>query len=322
MTHTTPHELFPVPATSSLFEKLDFPDGTLPLGADPVETGIRSPSGDLTIAGSLAVASLRDRTHPYLLFYYRRFDSGMAEVVDGGIRPVEDLHAPGPLSVSVPELAEGLLEQAPVRPHNAALARQLFDELLVNAIGHRSFAPAHRSAPVSIDHYTDCILISSPGPLCRDVTLVDGHLVGRRSRNPSLMALLTRQGLAQQANLGHAWIARLAPELGYRVHYEADEHAVVAILTIDPVMAVRADKRIRKEERRLRLPAGQLERRIMETLSDDHARSRKELQLRLDLPLSTINAALRRLVKLGHVETTESQPRSPKQRYRRTKNKT
>jgi len=322
MNNTTPHEQFPVPNTSAVFEKLHFPDGTLPPGADPVEAGIRSPSGNLTIAGSLAVASLTDRTRPYLLIRYRRYDSGMAEVIDGDIRPVEDLYASGPLSLCIPELAEGLLEHAPVRPHDAALARQLFDEVLVNAIGHRSFAPAYRSVPVSVNHYTDCLQISSPGPLCQDVTLRDGSLVGRRSRNPSLMALLTRQGLARQANLGQAWIARLAPELGYRIHYEADVHVVVAVLTVDPDRAIRADKRIRKEERRLRLPAGQIERRIVEILSDDHTRSRKDLQQQLGRPLATVNAALRRLVKLGHVETTESQPRSPKQRYRRTKNKT
>jgi ATP-dependent DNA helicase RecG len=315
----TPYELFSIPDTRSQFEKLRFPKGTLPPGADPVEAGICSSSGELTIAGALAVARLEDDSHPYLFIRYRRFDTGMAEVVDGGIRPREDLHATGPLSISIPELAEGLLEHAPVRPHDAKLARQLFDELLVNAIGHRSFAPAHRPNPVSIEHYTDCIRISSPGPLCQGVTLNQGILVGRRSRNPNLMALLTRQGLARQANLGQAWVARLAPELGYRAHHEADEDAVVAVLTVDPVMAVRADRRIRKEERRLRLPAGQLERRVMEILADDHARSRKELQQQLDLPLTTISATLRRLAKLGHIEATENNPRSPRQRYRRAR---
>jgi predicted HTH transcriptional regulator len=319
MDSDTPYELFSIHDTKSQFEKLRFPKGTLPPGSDPVEAGICSSSGELTIAGALAVARLQDDSRPYLFIRYRRFDTGMAEVFDGDIRPREDLLAPGPLSVSIPELAEGLLEHAPVRPHDATLARQLFDELLVNAIGHRSFAPAHRPNPVSIEHYTDCIRISSPGPLLQGVTLNQSSLVGRRSRNPHLMALLTRQGLARQANLGQAWIARLAPELGYRVHYEVDENVVVAVLTVDPAMAVRADQRIRKEERRLRLPAGLLERRVMETLADDHVRSRKELQDQLGLPLSTISATLRRLVKLGHIETTESNPRSPKQRYRRAR---
>jgi predicted HTH transcriptional regulator len=313
------NELLTLQNTAHLFEMLRIPAGTLPPGSDPVEAGICSPSGDLTIAGALAVASIHDTALPGLLIRHRRFGSGEAEVEDSGLRPVEDFEGSGPLYVSIPDLAEGLLEHAPVRPHDAKLARQLFDELLVNAIGHRSFAAAHRGVPVLVDQYTDRVRFSSPGPLCQGVHIDGGVLVGRRSRNPHLMALLTRQGLARQANLGQAWIARLAPELGYRVHYEVDENAVVAVLTVDPAMAVRADQRIRKEERRLRLPAGLIERRVMEILSDDHARSRKGLQDQLGLPLSTISATLRRLVKLGHIETTESNPRSPKQRYRRAR---
>ena len=282
----------------------------------PANRDLLTPTGHLTIAGALTHASIHDPNHPYLLLHYRRYEAGRAEVIAHDLAPIEDFHAPGPLSACIPDLAEGLLEHAVVRLHDAGLSRQLFDELLVNAIGHRSFAPEHRGDPVSIRHYTDCIRITSPGPLCDKVVLNDKILEGRHSRNPRLMAALTRQGLARQAGMGLAWAQRLAPELGFRLHHEADEHSVTAVLTIDPALAIRADARQRREERRLRLPAGQLERRILEILEDGHARASKELQQQLGMPMSTVNAALRRLVKLGHVAPTEKRARSPKQRYR------
>jgi len=281
--------------------------------ADPT---LLTPTNHLTIAGALTLASIHDPAHPYLLLHYRRYEAGRAEVLAGALPPLEDFHAPGPLSACIPDLAEGLLEHAVVRLHDSGLSRQLFDELLVNAIGHRSFAPEHRDRPVRIDHFTDCIHITSPGPLCAAVSLDDGAPAGRHSRNPRLMAQLTRQGLARQAGLGLAWAQRLAPELGYRLHHLADEHSVTAVLTIDPALAIRADARLRREERRLRLPAGQLERRIIEILDDGEAHASRDLQQRLGLPMSTVNAALRGLVKLGHVAPTEKRARSPKQRYR------
>ncbi len=314
MPRTDQHELYPAPNTTDLFEKLRIPNTILPPGADPVQAGLTTTSGDLTIAGSLVLATSHS---PGLLLHYRRYEAGRQESLTNTIRPIEDFRAPGPLSACIPELAEGLLAHAPVKPHDRGLARQLFDELLVNAVGHRSFAPEHCDEPVVIDHFTDCVRIVSPGPLHEQVALDEGKLDGRWSRNPKLMALLARQGLARLAGLGLAWSHRLAPELGYSVHHEADDRCVNAVLTVDPEKAIRADLRLQREERRLRLPAGLVERRIVEILSDGDPRSRKDLQQKLGLPLSTVNAALRRLVKLGHIETTEKRDRSPKQRYRR-----
>jgi len=312
MTDTKPclhHELFPLRGSGGNHQMRSFPTGAI----DPT---LLTPTNHLTIAGARTLASIHDPAHPYLLLHYRRYEAGRAEVLAGSLPPIEYFLAPGPLSACIPDLAEGLLEHAVVRLHDAGLSRQLFDELLVNAIGHRSFAPEHRDRPVVVEHYTDRIHITSPGLLCPEVSLEDGALAGRHSRNPRLMAQLTRQGLARQAGLGLAWAQRLAPELGYRLHHTTDDASVTAVLTVDPALAIRADARLRREERRLRLPAGQLERRIVELLSDGHAHASRDLQQRLGMPMSTVNAALRRLVKLGHVETTEKRPRSPKQRYR------
>ena len=313
------HALSTVKGTSELSDMLLIPDTVLPPGVDPRDTGILDASGDLTITGALVVASIHDTSLPHLLIHYRRFELGHAEAASGQHRPAEELLVEGPLSSSIPELAEGLIELAPARLHDASLSCRLFEELLVNAIGHRSFAPEHLDRSVLVTAYSDRIAFVSPGPLADQVSLVDGSLRGRRSRSPHLMALLSRQGLARQANTGQAWIRRLAPKLGYTVSYEADNRSVTAWLVVDPDSVVDADSRLRAKERRLRLPANPHDRRVMEILEDGQARSRAELQRLLGIADSTIGAVLRRLVKLGHIETTEKHRRSPKQRYRKAR---
>ncbi len=311
--------LAPVPNTEGLVDKLRT-DPAAPLqGADRIGAGLLTPGGELTIAGALVLADIQDPSLPHLLLHYRRWEAGRAEVLEGAITPIEDFFVPGPLSDAVPELAEGLVAHAPVRLKDPGLSRQLFDELLVNAIGHRSFGAPHVGSPVHIEHYTDTIHFRSPGPLVKEVSATGGSIDGRRSRNPMLMAFLTRQGLARQMGLGLAWARKLAPQLGYRIHHEVDDRNVTAVLTVDPELTIRADERLVRAERRLRLPAGQVERRILELLADGNARSSRELQVLLGLPMSTVNVKLRRLVELGHVVTTEKRARSPKQRYRRAR---
>lgn len=112
-------------------------------------------------------------------------------------------------------------------------------------------------------------------------------------------------------------MAQIAPELGYQLRYDTDEEAVVAVLEVDPALIVRAERRTTRKERRRRIHPDVVDGQVLEALSTQRTRTRKDLQRALDLPLSTLRAALERLLEKDLIERTASAARSPHQAYRR-----
>ena len=312
-------ELLPVVGLSYGDLPYESIDALVPFGADARALGIATPDWGVTIAGAICAAATIDHAGPHLQVVYSEFPSGVAECRAGRIAPVESLTKTGPVQLALDDLVAGLVDVAPRRFRDDDLSERLFLELVVNAIGHRSFAPEFQDRPVRIDVYADQILIGSPGPLPSGVTLRDGVPAGRFSRNPHLMALLCRLGLAHQQGRGTAWSRRLAPELGYRIEWLADEGAVLVRLTVDPELLVRADSRVPGPERRRRAPQELVEARILEILQQCGMQSRSELQRDIEVSTSKMRAVLDSMVERGVILRTEGALRSPHQRYRLSK---
>ncbi len=284
---------------------------------DPVQMGLLSSKGDPTMAGMALLADSRLSQLRGIGVHYRRWEAGMAEVQAAGLAAVEDFTAGGPLPFLIEELAEGMVDQAPRSHHDPLVGRRLFVELLVNALGHRSFAPDHLQEPVHVLQFRDRVTITSPGGLPTGVRCSRGTLRGRFSRNPSIMSALTKLGLAHQQNLGLEWARKLAPELGYRLEHSCTSAAVTATLEVNPEDVLQPGATTKSKARRSRVPMKLLEERILEEIDAGGVLSRRRLQRSLGVPLTTLRQALDSLLERGAIEMTEASPRSPQQRYRR-----
>ena len=76
-------------------------------------------------------------------------------------------------------------------------------EAILNAVAHRSYAPAHLHEPVRVQLFTDGIRVVSPGSALARVR-VDGERgpVATYCRNPRLMSLLAALGLSEGQGRG------------------------------------------------------------------------------------------------------------------------
>lgn len=282
-----------------------------------IDAHILTPTGELTIAGALAFGRLGEKTPPCLLVREHRHSTGRAEILDGAPVSTSPTTHTGPMPELLSDLAGSLVQALAPRHTDAKQAEVLGRELLVNALGHRSFAPGHLDQPVRIAIFTDQVRITSPGGLHPDVRLVKRHLEGRRSRNPTLMGLLTDLGLARQEGTGLAWAHDLARELGYALHHSATEDAVVATLSIDPKRRVRAARMDALRDPRTRLQPDAVDQMVLDCLTADRYRSAKELMTMLGRSRSTIRNALERLEERDLIERRHESKRSPQQAYRR-----
>lgn len=238
------------------------------------------------------------------------YDTGAAEVDARGIEPVHARLVPPPEVEAVQAVASDVLA---VHTRAPDLLERALLEVLVNAVGHRSFAPAFVDEPVRVDVFTDLVRVTSPGAAPRPVRALDGTIVGRWSRNPKWMAELCSAGLGHQQGRGLAMAPRLARDAGYGFAVRSTLDAVVAELRAEPERWDLPRDRVRQRQ-----PDALRAERILDQLTNADTLSVTELAEALQMPASTVRASLRRLVLDGRVEGTCEAARSPLQRYRLT----
>ena len=310
------HDLTPLPDTSHRDLSSHAPGGRTAPGPAHRDAHILNTAGELTIAGALAFGRLGPRCPPCLLVQEHRYTTGRAEVLDDAPVTTNPTTHTGPIPELLSDLAGSLLQVLAPRHADAAQAELLARELLVNALGHRSFEPAHRDQPVQVDIFTDQVRITSPGGLHPDVQLVKRSLEGRRSRNPTLMAMLTGLGLARQEGTGVAWAQAISRELGYALQYTTTDDTVVATLNIDPKRRVRAARMDALRDPRKRLKPDSVDQMVLDCLTTDRYRSAKELMTTLGRSRGTIRNALERLEGRDLIERRHESRRSPHQGYK------
>ena len=279
--------------------------------------GICAATGELTTAGAIAFGRLLTLEHPVLVVEVHDHKAGLAEVREGVQTPPQVTRHVAPARELISDQAGELALKLAPRAHDRGHADHLARELVVNALGHRSFAPPHLHRPVRIDVYTDQVHIASPGGLPPSVRERRGLIEGRRSINPTLMGFLVDLGLARQEGTGLPWAASLATDLGFRLHHEAADDQVTAILEVDPTRRVRASRRDDPSERRRRLAPSLVDQRVLDALFTDRPTTSKELVATLGVSAATLRVALERLVNQGLVERQCSSHRSPHQAYLR-----
>ncbi|GEM_PF-3095168 len=262
----------------------------------------------LDLAAAIAGGVPGSAAPAFLGIKFQRYDTGLNEVEARNLAPVHQRLRPFPAPDCVDHVALDLIA---IDKGAAALALEpIVRELLVNAIGHRSYAPRYRDIPILAARYTDALVIWSPGCPPRPVDSA-GRLNGRFSRNPRLMTVLTSLGLAHQKGRGLPTVQHGSERVGYAVQLRAGDHFVEARLT---VQASRWHKR--PDKKRQRPPDGERERRILDLLLEVHEASAAHLSAVLGIPRPTVNAELRELVGEGKLERTCWAPRSRNQAYR------
>lgn len=284
------------------------PLGLVDLGA--VAGGRLTPAGVVTLASSSEAApswvGFRAATWPGALVDRPRLD-----------RPIEIRRLVLPtltfIDVLADEAAVALGERLPIAVFDGV--REAAEELLVNAVAHRDYAV---EAPIEVELFADALRIRSPGtPAHAEVS--DGGFCGRGTRNPALQHLLRLLGRGRQQGLGWRRCVWLAAAAGLGVEAAVDRDLTVTTL------AVRPDERVRVEavgtaarERRLRLPSGTWDARVLGLLDDGQSWRPKDIQAALDIPRSTLTTVLRRLRERGDIEPGQLAARSSKQTWRRT----
>jgi len=241
---------------------------------------------------------------------YRRYGTGIGEATARRLAPQHERWVPGPL----PEAIEALVcDVLAFDRHRPDLLEPLLWELLINAVGHRSYAPRWLDTPIELDQFTDQLRISSPGALPRRVAAKDGAVEGRWSRNPHLMSLLQRTGRALQQGRGLTAGPQLARTAGMELSVEDHADRVVVRLQVVPRLRFRPSGEVRQ-----RLPVGEREARIIAYLATVEQARTAVIAQALVMPASTTRATLAALVRAGRVAQTEREPRSPKQAWRLT----
>lgn len=285
------HELAPLPAGIALLPRPD-------LGAPPIDT----------LAAAICHAEPADAALPCLGLEYRQYETGAGEADLRDLPPAHQRWLPGPAAEAIDALVVELVVGHPLRPD---LLQALLRELLVNAVGHRSYAPPYVDRPVLVERFTDQYRVTSPGGLVSRVAAEDGTIRGRWSRNPRLMGYLGRQGYAHQQGRGLALVRAAARDVGCVWSMEARPDVVIARLQIDGALLVRAPDAVRQ-----RFPADGRKARVLDAIRRRRAASVSELEAELDMPNSTLRAAIRALLVEGKITATEAAGRSPNQRYR------
>ena len=308
--------------------------------SDAGALGIVGTYGVPTLTGATAFASAAaiDRAGAQA-FWLSEVPHGAAEAEARGLAAGDHQPVAGCLAVAIDRVAAELADWLPVeRP--APSAERLFGELLVNAVGHRSYVPpartsdssgtrfgvvtgmARRRAPdsaVLITIFADRVRISNPGglPLGRVHSNGPDRVSGRFSRNPHLMALLQQLGLARQNGTGLAVARREAANAGCGLELlDAAERFTVDVV-VDPELTAELDRPGAGivSVQRTRIPRAERRDRVLAALARGPL-SARELAGALLWPLPTVRAALGRMVKMKLIARTAQSPRAPNQRYR------
>ena len=270
--------------------------------------------------------------------WFGEIDHGAVEAEVRSLEPPEYEMTPGSLLTALAHLTQRLVQWLPVEPRPAD-AKDLFRELLVNAVGHRclcpdgtsgiefaetSFSPASadymtpsRNKNVMVTAYRDRVRISNPGglPLGRVRPCGPDRVVGRLNRNPRLMQLLQRFGLARGKGMGLETARRVAAACGCRLEISNSPRSFTVDVIVDAHLALNAGYRgIRTFAESRRLPPEQRRDRIASILADSPL-SAATIGEALGWPSSTVRATLKDMLELGLIERTEPHPRSPKQKY-------
>lgn len=284
------------------------------------DLGVLSSYGRPTLAGAVAFGSapLVDR-YPALGIRVREYRGGADESEARGLRPTRSRMAPGGAAQAIPELAGKLVGWLPIDGVTND-GRQLFTELLTNAVGHRSLVLRDlRDLGLAVDvHvYSDQIRISTSGgaPRGRVRQLGPDRLSGRLSRNPKLMTLLVQLGWAREQGLGLARVRELAPRLGCRIEVGTTDDRFEVRVIVDPEETVRVNRRNSAAPPRMRLRPEERRERLLRALGEREM-SARELSTALGWPLPTVRLYVRQLVEDRSIHRTEASKKSPGQRYR------
>lgn len=192
--------------------------------------------------------------------------------------------------------------------------REAAAELLTNAVAHRDYSV---DSPIEVEQYTDAVRIRSPGaPAHAEIT--DGGFQGRGARNPALQHLLKLLGRGRQQGMGWQRCILLASGAGLSVDAQVRKGHTEVTLAIRPATRAHVEAvDALAQERRLRLPGGTWDARLLDLLSDGEAWRPKDIQAALGIPRSTLTTVLRRLAKRGDIEPGRLAARSSRQTWRR-----
>ena len=262
--------------------------------------------GVLTTAGAVVLAD-----DPHLPAAFRLsldwYRDGVREAFAFTLDPYRRVLS-GNLIAQVKALSHQLAGRAPRAPLDLDSARRVLAEVLINAVGHRSWAAAQMAKSIQIKAYTDAIVVWSPGGLPPGVTLLDGWFQGRFSRNPYLMRLLTTAGQARQNGWGSYALPAQARSVGWTVRAAEVDDGLEVRLAVDYGLAsLTAREGAAGPEARLD--------RIVRLLREGGPLGTAELARRLGSKRKTIQADLLRLRAEGVVDSTEPSLRSPKQKW-------
>ena len=308
--------------------------------SDAPALGVVGTYGVPTLAGATVFASAAaiERAGSQA-FWLSEVPHGAAEAEARGLAAGDYQPVAGCLAVAINQVAAEVADWLPVECPTPS-AERLFRELLVNAVGHRSYVPPARTSDSSgtlfsvfagmvrprvpdsgvlITIFADRVRISNPGglPLGRVHPNGPDRVAGRFSRNPRLMHLLQQLRLARQKGTGLAVARQEAANVGCRLELSGTTNQFVVDVVVDSELAAklgRAGAAVVAVERTRLSPAERSE-RILEAL-DDGPRSARELADALAWPLPTVRAALRDMVTGKLIARTARSPRAPNQRYR------
>ena len=282
------------------------------------------------------------RRYPDMGIRWRRYRHGATEQEIHGLDPTEDESLEGTISDMIDTVVDRIVEWLPT---SARLrdAERLATELIVNAVAHRSLSPFRignaptegaaaavrlyeatqgfvgpSAEPVNVECFLDLIRITNPGPLPvgRVRQIGPDTVKGRLARNPRLLELLTRRGLASGRGLGLAFARRMAPLVGCRLELENHTDSFEVRLRIDPDRVVDVSRGTAGvPPKRRRLTPAERQEAIVSAL-EEGSMTAAELVGQLGWPASTVRHVLRALLKQGTVKRTARSPRSPNQSYR------
>ncbi|MFZ5477567.1 MAG: winged helix-turn-helix domain-containing protein [Myxococcota bacterium] len=241
---------------------------------------------------------------------YAAFDTGAAETAAHAMAPSHARSLPAPFATAASAVVSALLIRHGRAPD---LLDRVLTELIANAVGHRSYAPAYVERALVVEDFTDLVRVRRPGAPPRPVVQPDGSLRGRWSRNPRLMARIGEAGLVHQQGRGLAIAPRLARDAGYDMCVRVGADEVIAELVPVPSRWELAPDRLRQRQ-----PEAVRADRIVDHLWSSMEASVADIATSLGMPSSTVRASIRRLVAAGRVEPTCEASRSPLQRYRLT----
>jgi hypothetical protein len=193
-------------------------------------------------------------------------------------------------------------------PAVGGVAAPIVREIVLNAIAHRSYAPADRKRPIVADIYADAVRITSPGAALPRA-LVNGLPRSPYSRNPVLVTFLRALGLARGHGRGLTQLLADAPGTRpVQLSFQPDAFVVTTRAGRDaaPVPAPQYTRRTTAE----------LEEMLLSQLQSHGPLTRSQLEVLLGVSRSRVGQLLAPLLATHQVETVHGKARSPRQAYR------